>query len=342
MSLAAPQTTRYKPEEILVAKSFDIPGNSFMWWDQWRRIPPSWIRFTRFATEQTPDARIRVTADTETNVFDEHADACLPLSQSQIADIFAHRLMMIHVANQSAIAMNDYQFRYRYLVDDWTVAEKIRRGVLKVTKQDVGTLTPNGTWTSEELRLNAKFSLVENVFAGRLPYQVRFPGGFPYGRDSKLDQQTIIRIQDVARTVAIAAGSVADPTLQTDIGPMITVPEDEKVVLFEIATDQPTDPANGTFIVVDRDTNQNSYMQWNTYCFAGIDHPDGLWVPSLEQLFIHARSVAGEAAFKIRYKYVRCKLTLIDKIRWNLDMMPSEVAVCDKLDLWDRIAAGVV
>lgn len=342
MSLAAPQTTRYRPEEVLVAKSFDVPANAFVWWDQWRRIPPQWIKFTRFATEQTHDAKIRVTIDTETNAFDEDADACLPLGESQVADLFAHRLMMVHVANQSAVPMTDYQFRYRYLVDDWTVAEKIRRGVLKVEKHDVGTLTPTGTWTSEELRLNAKYNLIENVFAGRLPYPIRFPGGFPYGRDSRLDQQTIIRIQEVARTVNIAAGSVIDPTLQTDLGPMITVPEDEKVVLFEIATDQPADPANGTWIVVDRDTNQPAYMMWNTWCFADINHPEGLWVPSLEQLFLHARSTVGEAAFKIRYKYLRSKLTLIDKIRWNLDMEPSEVAVCDKLDLWDRIAAGVI
>lgn len=343
MSVAAPQTTRYRPEEILVAKSYDIAGNAFTYWDQWRRIPPAWIKFVAFSTEQQHDARIRVTADAEPNVYDEHADACLPLSQSQVADLFAHRLMLIHIANQTAVAMNDYEFRYRYLVDDWTVAEKIRRGVLKVEKRNVTELSPTGKWTSEELRLAKKFNLIENVFAGRLPYAGETFPGLPYNRDSKLNKRTVIRIQEVARCIdAIAAGSVANTALESDIGPRITVPEDQKVILFEIATDKPQDNANGTFIVVDRDIDQPGYMIWNTFCFAGIDHPDNCWVPTVEEMFIHARSVAGEVDFKVRYKYLIAKLSLIDKIKWNIDMEPSEVAVCDKLDLWDRIAAGVV
>ncbi|GAJ17447.1 unnamed protein product, partial [marine sediment metagenome] len=88
---------------------------------------------------------------------------------------------------------------------------------------------------------------------------------------------------------------------------------------------QPTDPDNQTFIAVDRDIDQPGYMIWNTYCFAGIDHPEGLWVPTVEEMYIHARSVVGETDFNIRYKYARCKLTLIDKIRWNLAMDSSEV-----------------
>jgi len=335
MSVAAPQVTRYCPEEILVAKSFTIAGNSFRYWDQWRRVPPRWIKFVAFATEQTPGARIRVTPDAEPNVYDEHADACLPLAQSQIADIFAHRLMLIHIANQNVGEMADFQFRYRYLVDDWTVAEKIRRGVLKVKKMGVSELVPDGAWTAEELRLNTKFNLLENIFSGRLPYQ------FPYSKTGKLQQRTVIRIQEVARTVDIAAGSILDPTLQTDIGPRITVPEDEKVILFEIATDH-AEAAQGTNIIVDRDIDQLGYMFLNTHCFASIDHPDNCWVPTVEEMYIHARSTLGQDSFKIRYKYLRAKLTLIDKIKWNISLEPSEVATADKMDLWDRLSSGVL
>lgn len=333
MSMAAPQTTRNRPEEILVAKSADVAGNSEWRVDAWTRIAPLLMRFGWFATEQTHDARIRLTVDTEPNVLDEHADACLPLSQAQLINIFAHRLMMIRIANLTAVAMTDYQFRYRYLVDDWTIAEKIRREVLKV---DPDTKEPTGVWSSEELRLNKKFNLVENILAGRLPYE------FPYARDDRLGQRTEIRVQEVARCLdTITAGSVADPTLEADVGPMITVPEDEKVILFEVATDQPTDPAHQTFIVVDRDTDQPGYMVWNTYCFAGINHPEQLWVPCTEQLYIHARSVVGETNFKIRYKYLRAKLSIIDKIRWNIALDPSETAIADRMDLWDRCVAGV-
>lgn len=341
MSMAAPQTTRYRPEEILVAKTYDVNGNAFTYWDQWRRIPPAWMKFVGFATEQTANARIEVTADAEGAIYNEHADACLPFSQSQIADVFAHRLMLISIANLTAVQMADYQFRYRYLVDDWTVAEKIRRGVLKVTKRNVSELSPTDKWTSEELRLNKKFNLIENVFAGRLPYAGCTLPGLPYNRDSKLNLRTNIRIQEVARSVNVAAGSIADPTLQTNIGPLITVPEDEKVILFEIASEHAA-AAQGTNIVVDRDIDQPGYLFLNTHCFAGIDHPDNCWVPTIEEMAINARSTVGEATFKIRYKYLRAKLSLIDKIRWNLDMEPSETATCDKLDLWDRVAAGMV
>jgi len=327
MSLAAPQTTRYRPEEILVCKSADVASNTEWQVDAWRRIPPNFMIFQYFATEQTLNARIRVTADAEPNIYDEHADACLPLSRSQLAGIFAYKLMLVRVANLSAVAMTDYQFRYRYLVDNWTVAEKIRR---KMLREDVD-------FSAEELRLDKKFNLRENIAAGRLPYQ------FPLSITERLKQETVIRILEVARNIdVIAPGSVANPALQSDIGPRITVPEDEKVVLFEIASDQPTDPAHQTFIVVDRDIDQPSYLNLNTYCFAGIDHPDNLWIPTPEEFYLHARSVVGETHFKVRYKYARCKLSLIDKIRWNLDMKPSEAAVADKLDLWDRIAAGLV
>jgi hypothetical protein len=216
------------------------------------------------------------------------------------------------------------------------VAEKIRRGVLQVKKAGVADLVPDGVWTGEELRLNSKYSLIENIFSGRLPYQ------FPYGLTAKLEQRTVIRIQEVARCVAIAAGSVADPTLQIDIGPRITVPEDEKVILFEIASDHPAAAARGTYIVVDRDIDQPSYMFLNTHCFADIDHPDNCWVPALEEMYVHARSATGETDFKIRYKVLRAKLSLIDKVKWNIDMEPSEVATADKMDLWDRVVAGMV
>jgi hypothetical protein len=331
MSQAAPQTTRYRPEEILVAKSADIGGNAEWAVDSYRRIAPQYMLFTRFATEQTHDARIRVTMDAESNVLDEHADACLPLSESQLVNLFAHRVMLIRVANLTALAMTDYQFRYRYIIDDYTVAEKIRRGILKVAAGQ-----PSGKWSSEELRLAKKFNLIENVLAGRLPYE------FPYTREDRLKQRTEIHVQEVARCLdAIPAGSVANTALQVDVGPEVTAAEDEKLILFEVATDQPADPANGTFIAVDRDTDQPDYMIWNTYCFAGINHPENLWVPATERLYIHARSVAGEADFKIRYKYARCKLSIIDKIRWNLAMSSSEARIADDLDLWDRVVAGV-
>lgn len=340
MSLAAPQTTRYRPEEILVCKSAVVPANAEWQVDAWRRIPPNFMIFNFFATENIASgggnvagARIRVTADAEPNVYDEHADACLPLNRTQLAGIFAHRLMLVCIANVTVNPMAAYQFRYRYLVDSWTVAEKIRRKMLK----------EDGDFSSEELRLDRKFNLRENIAAGRLPYQ------FPLSVTERLKQETVIRIQEVARNIdVIAAGSVANTALQSDVGPRITVPEDEKVVLFEIATDQPTDPAHQTFIAVDRDIDQPDYLLLNTYCFGettapahSIDHPENLWVPTPEEMYLHARSVVGETHFKIRYKYARCDLTLIDKIRWNLDMDSSEVATADKLDLWDRIAAGI-
>ncbi|GAJ00398.1 unnamed protein product, partial [marine sediment metagenome] len=194
MSMSAPQTTRYRPEEILVCKSADVCGNAEWQVDAWRRIPPNFMVFNYFATEQTENARVRVTADAEPNIYDEHADACLPLSATQIAGIFAHRLMMIRIANLTAGDMEDYQFRYRYLVDSWTVAEKIRRKMLK----------EDGDFSPEELRLDKKFNLRENIAAGRLPYE------FPMSTTERLKQETIIRIVEVARHIdAIAAGSVA-------------------------------------------------------------------------------------------------------------------------------------
>lgn len=327
MSLASPPTTRYLPEDILVAKSATIAGNTQWLVDAWRTIRPNFAVFQYFSTIQNAGAKIRVTVDSESNVFDNDADASLGLGDKQLASLYAQKLMLINVANTTALAMNNYQFRYRLLVDQFTVAEKIRRGLLK---QD-------SDFSSEELRLDKKFNLRENIAAGRLPYQ------FPLTSSERLAKETVIRVMEVAQNIAaIAAGSVADPTLQSDIGPRITVPDGQKAILFDVATDQPAAAAHQTFIAVDRDSDQPNYLLLNTWCFLDINHAEQLWIPSPHELYLHARSTVGEAAFHVRYKYAMCKLTLIDKVKWNLDLDPSEVSIADTLDLWDRVAAGVV
>jgi hypothetical protein len=324
---AAPQTTRYRPEELLFASSQTIAGGAEWEVNAWRRINPNYAIFQYFALTQTVGARIRVTVDSEGNVYDNDADASLGLGDKQLAGLFAQKLMLVHVVNLTGAPMLNYQMRYRLLVDQYTVAEKIRRGLLK---QD-------GDFSADELRLDKKFNLRENVAAGRLPYQ------FPLTSSERLAKEAVLRIMEVADHIAvIAAGSVANPLLESDVGPRITVPDGQKVVLFDMASDQPGFAANQTFIVVDRDHDQTEYLNLNTWCFLDINHPEQLWISSPNEMYVHARSVAGEADFRIRYKYAMCKLTLIDKIRWNLDMDPSEVAVADKLDLWDRVYAGVV
>jgi hypothetical protein len=310
-----------------VAKSALIPANSSWLVDALRKISPKYAVFQYFATTQTVGASIQVTADTENNVYQIDADACLPLGQSQLAGIFTQRTLLINVANGTVAPMADYPFRYRLLVDQYTVAEKIRRGLL----------VKDTDFSAEELRLDTKFNLRENVAAGRLPYQ------FPRTSQERLAKETVIRIMEVASHItAIAAGSVANPILESDVGPRITVADGEKVVLFDIATDVPAFNADQTYIVVDRDHDQGGYLNLNTWCFGGINFPEQLWIPTPNEMYIHAQSVSGEANFHVRYKYARCKLTLIDKIKWNLDMDPSEVAAADKLDLYDRVDAGVV
>jgi len=331
LSIAAPITTRYPPEELLVCKSATIPGNAEWEVDAWRKIAPKYAVFQYFNTSffmfPPPGSKIRVTADTEVNVYDEDLDAEAVAWGDQLAGVFAKKLMLVAVANLTMAPMLDFQFRYRLLVDQYTVAEKIRRGLLK---QD-------SDFSAEELRLDKKFNLRENVAAGRCPYP------FPLTSTERLAKETVVRIVEVGRHIAaIAAGSVADPTTESDVGPRITVPDGEKIVLFDIASDQPAAAANGTFIVVDRDHDQQSYLNLNTWSLPMLLLPEQLWIPTPNEMYIHARSVAGEADFHIRYKYALCKLTLIDKIRWNLDIDSSEVAVADKLDLWDRVYAGVV
>jgi hypothetical protein len=327
MSVATPQTTRYRPEELLVAKSQTIAGGAEWEVDAWRRINPYYAILQYFATTQTVGAKLRVTADSEASAYDEDMDAFLPLGNSEVAGLMAKKLMLVHVANLTGFAMPNYQFRYRLLVDQYSVAEKIRQGLLR---QD-------SDFTTEELRLDKKFNLRENIAAGRLPYQ------FPMSTFDRLNRETIIKIVDVGvHLAAINAGSVADPTLQADVGPRIEAAEGEKLILFEVGTDQPVAAARQTFIVVDRDHDQGGYLMLNTWCFLDINHLENLWMPTPNEFYVHARSVVGETDFRIRYKYARCKLTLIDKIRWNLDMEPSEVAVADKLDLFDRVEAGLV
>jgi len=100
-----------------------------------------------------------------------------------------------------------------------------------------------------------------------------------------------------------------------DIGPRITVPSGQKVVLTEIACERSPDLT--TFIYLDRDGDLN-LMSLNAYAMPDIDYFEKLRVVATDWMQLRLVNVAALAQFRVRYRYEVRTLTDQERERWGL------------------------
>ncbi|MBA7684303.1 hypothetical protein ES703_92696 [subsurface metagenome] len=171
-----------------------------------------------------------------------------------------------------------------------------------------------------------KFSLRKNLAAGRLPYG--FPG---------LAKEELMRAVWISKLMTAGANS------DEKIGPSITVPENQKVILTEIACEAPDAVTDEVYIKVNRDKDQKDYLEINVAAMPNsLDFGVPLWVPAVEEMTVRlVCTTVQSGGFRVRYKYARAPLTLADKVKWGLPMAAVEKEDAEALDLFDRIAAGI-
>jgi len=123
----------------------------------------------------------------------------------------------------------------------------------------------------------------------------------------------------------------------------ITVPRDYKVILLDISATTPASPNQAT-IEVERDGVDT--LSLDAYCLQGLNpiwngsrYTNALRVVALDEMVITANITSGTHDFRITYAIG--KLTLEEKIRWNLDLTPSEIKEAESSNLFELVEAGL-
>lgn len=318
MPKANPATVRYPPEELLFGRVIATIANTKTEnLQDLLRIEPRIVCATGVGLPNiTDDIFVHATADVLTDVINLNAGALYNLERTLPLQLWAKKAYRIWIENKTGGAVNNLKVRDKYLVDELTTVLKLRRGIVL---------------DAEDERLATKFSLRENLAAGRLPY--RFPS---------LADEELLRVIWISKLMTAGANS------DEKIGPSITIPENQKVILTEIACEAPDAVTDEVYIKVNRDKDQTDYLEVNVAAMPNSkDFGVPLWVPAVEQMEVRlvctTAQVGAPAGFRVRYQYVRAPLTLADKVRWNLKMTEEEkiLAGSEGLDLFDRIAAGI-
>ena len=313
MPKANPATVRYPPEELLfgrvIASILDTKTQNLQ---NLIRIEPRIVCATGVGLPNTTDdIYIHATADVLTDVINLNAGALYNIERTLPLQLWSKKAYRLWIENKTGGTVTNLKVRDKYLVDDLSTVLKLRHGI---------GLDP------EDERLATKFSLRENLVAGRLPYG--FPG---------LAEEELMRVVWVSKLMT--AGATSDEK----IGPSITVPENQKVILTEIACEAPDAVTDEVYVKVNRDKDQADYLEVNVAAMPNsLDYGVPLWVPAVEEMTVRLVCTTVQAGgFRVRYKYARAPLTLADKVRWGLSMTNGEKEDATALDLFDRIAAGI-
>lgn len=124
----------------------------------------------------------------------------------------------------------------------------------------------------------------------------------------------------------------------------LAVPEGQKAVLLDIAAERPASPGAAT-VRVERDRQGFSVCELDPYCLAGLENPlrfdrlHSVRIVCLEELLVDADVRSG--TLKVRLVVGLGRLTLPEKVRWNLDLTAREREIAERLNLQERVEVGL-
>lgn len=212
-------------------------------------------------------------------------------------------------------ATGDLLYRYGIRVTKPTVFEK---------------LLYNIQLTDEEQALDTKFGISKGIAAGTLT--------------GKSETQ-FSKIFEVARNISVTAD--VDLTVDRVVHPLAG----QKAVLLGLAIEN-YGTASTMFLSVKRDNEQ--VMKLDSHAFVDdvggnlaafsneMNYEMPCYVNALDRLEVYIESSDTVADVKVRFRYGLAKLTIIDKIRWNLPLTDEDNTIASELDLFDSVKAGVL
>ena len=315
-----PTLAKYCPESIpgtgvvnLVANiSYAVESIS-----RFSRVPGDYIiSLIAYGMSGTADVSFYVNTDGTFNIIDSQSFACYNLDSDEEVSVSAKTTMSLSLL--SDINVLNFPIRYVIKVTRPSVIEKLLLGI---------------SLTDEDTPINNMFELGNMLVSGEYP--VRTP--------------LLVSRKQVARTINAVAGT-------QQIGETITVPKNRYVVLDEIAVDGYEAGVTDNFIRVDRDLD-DEYVSLN--CFAlppfmyntvagtwtpdiPLSYPMKIGIPAVDKLAIYLENGSPVATWRARYKYSTYVLTIPDKIRWGIQLTPSEEGIATSKNLYNKVKAGLV
>jgi len=200
-------------------------------------------------------------------------------------------------------ATSSYQFRHKVLVQKPTPVLKLLHGF---------DLTPR------DRELIAKYGLDEAVVARKIQEANPYDG--------------ILKVFTKGNSFS-SSGIVL----------RYIVPDGYFVTLLDIAVDRPASAGQAS-ITVTRD-GADDIVSLDPYCMQGISNVN--WVRpvytmrinALDELLIEIDVSSG--THNVRVVYGIGKLTIADKIRWDVELSTSEKRIAEREDLYDKVEAGI-
>jgi len=119
----------------------------------------------------------------------------------------------------------------------------------------------------------------------------------------------------------------------------LPVPRNMKAILLSISAYRPSASASA-YIDVERD-GVSSTLHIDPYCMPSLEYGCPVRIVSLDKLEV-SLDVKTSGTYRVRLTYGLGRLTVPEKIRWNIDLTTAEKKIAEELDIYDRVEAGVI
>lgn len=268
---------------------------------------PFMIVMNRLYTEQAIDVVTRVDHDSSYATLNSENECRSDREESDI-EIPCTTSMSLWASGASVVAKTAFTMK----IMKPTIFEKIKYGLYL---------------SNEEATLAAQFDI-----------QKRFKAGLLKQIDTPIFQQVI----EVVKKVTVAGGS------NTRVGSLINVGSGKKAAIISIGTDSAFAglAANDTYITINRDTSDDTYVKLDTFAMPGLNHNINCYIPGVDRLEVILEAATTRTDMPVRFKYGISDLTILEKIKWkdSIDggLTAEESAIAIEFDLFNAVVAGVM
>jgi len=304
LELDVRKIVRYPPEIFLSALPLDLAVGDNTWCE-YAGFAPYVVSLYGVSFARRDDLNFRVDADGVTDVvLVEDLGAVKGLDFEEEVKYPATRSLLMKITNLTGASITAYQLRHKIKVDALNVTLKLQLEM---------------PLTGPELELAAKYGLMDKLAIGRpIPY----------------DPYTGVETLHTVAKVMTASGTILD----------MPVPDGKKMILLDLACYRPAASAQA-YVTLKRDDVPET-VRIDPYCMQGLERPIGLWprysirIVALDHMTLELDWTSG--THRIRAVYGLGKLTITEKIKWGIELTDEERETAERLDLFDRVRAGVI
>jgi len=200
------------------------------------------------------------------------------------------------------------------------LAGQIVRHAMRITKPTVYEKIRFGIRLSDEEKdLDEKYGITKKIDSGIM---------------KMLDGAQFLQIKEYATRINAAAGD--NPI----IGREIQATTGKKVVLLGVTSDAPIAP-DTVFIRVDRD-EYDEIQNYDTYALPTVSEMQKMYIPATDMIRLTLLNTPAVVNHLVRIRYGIAPITILERIKWGLEMSDEQHAISDELMLAEIVKAGVV